>query len=606
MNEEIRQQLSTNLEEYEKNQVLNKLTPSRTRNVSDEVNSSGRRSRRLGSISKRRTPKRVIRPSNQNDSLIATSPVKARRYASSEEDEYDTSRHSSTVNIPLRDSPKRKMRQGTPKLLSSKPSQTEPTITMKSKSFTFKEAKSILADDEFDDDDDDNVSDTILSDIPSDLLSPEKHTYPAENVRSVRKESSVKSVWRSSPRAMGTVKPVIYPSLSPASSTISSQVKSILFPPRPSVIGTLTNDTAEDTSKPTLAPISKSTITHTRKLTSLITAQIEREPVLIQEDLPKEKSSPRRRADTVSQPGLNLSRYDSSGDEPSVPELTVKLAPLEATMEKRLLDEEHISQSKRAKTSIYPSLPSEHNRSETSARISHILDSSSPQKVELKISEASGGHLNGPLYPMLPISRNEDKVTPPGKVIRTVSNPKSQQETPKAKSTSESINRITHSIEKMASNGPPTLPSLLPLRYEKNTTERSNSTVRRSEVILDPPPKMKGITPVSKPRFSAPHTLYSEVGKHRQAESSQSKDIIENGNTPSEELIEKLGDPDNWTKNQWLRFLKHFKEFESQGHDFEVFTPEVLSYLKCDEQELILKIGFYKEYEESIKKGELR
>jgi hypothetical protein len=605
MNKEIRQQLSTNLEEYEKNPVLNKLTPSRARNVSDEVNSSGRRSRRLGSTSRRRTPKRGIRLSNQNDSLIATSPVKARRYASSEEDEYDTSRHSSTVNIPLRDSPKRKMRQGTPKLLSSNPSHTEPTINVKSKSFTFKEAKSILADDEFDDDDDDNVSDTILSDIPSDLLSPEKHKYPAENVRSVRKESSVKSVWRSSPRAMGTTKPAIYPSFSPASSTVSSQVKDILFPPRPSVIGTLANDTAEDISKPTHPPMSQSTITHTRKLTSLITAQIERQPVLIHEDLPKEMSSSLRRTNSDGRPSLNLSRYDSSGDEPSVPELTVKLTPLETTMEKRLRDEAPVSRSKRAKTSIYPSLPSEHNRLETSAQTSHILDSSSPQKIELKISEADTGHLNGPLYPMLPTSRNEGRVTPPGKVTRTVSNSKSQQGTPKAKSASESIHRITHSIEKMASNGPPALPSLLPLGYEKNTTEKSNSTVKRSDVVLDPPPKMKGITPVSKPRFSAPQTIYTEVARRRRAESSQSKDIIGNGNTPREEPIEKLGDPDHWTKNQWMRFLKHFKEFESKGHDFEVFTPEVLSYLNCDEHELILKIGFYKEYEESIKKGEL-
>lgn len=467
MTDEIRRQLSENFEKYESNTVLNTLTPKRSMaGTSDssrrlKTTSSTRPGRRssvisddTGSVSRRR----LVRGSDILASMVSkepeqfTSPVKARKYASSEEDAVETS----VINMPLRGSPKEKMRQGTPKLLSAKSSQRDAVF--RNRTLSIRQDKSVDngPDDEFDDDadgDDDSNhikgNATILSDIPSELISPEKLRYEKEPLGSFHKSPST-----SSPRKATNI-PSIYPKL-PTPSREITNISSKLSP-------------IKQTDMLARQPVSQSTETSSKPFTSLLSPVKGNSSIVTihQDEPPNDLKSPPRRISTGTK-SIDLSRFESSEEEP-VPELTVKLSPVKkaSTQKRNILEDDSTSQHKKPKQDkIYPD-----------------LTSSTPQ-LNTVIHKA-------PLYPKLP----------------------------------------SHEPTKSA-----------------------------DKVIVD-------------------------------SDSGATADT------------DPPGDAEHWNKLQWITFIKCFKQFESKDRDFTVFTPSLLSYLRCDERELLLKIGFYKDFEDLIHKS---
>lgn len=559
MTDEIRRQLSENLEKYENNAALNKLTPSRRYSTRDDSSinlSSSRKSSRRGS------GKKGVR--RYNDSNILTSPVKLNRYASSEEDAYDISRHSSAVNVPLRDSPKERMRQGTPKLLSGKNSQRDATVTaFRSRSLSLREAKTVLADDEFDDDDDDRANDTLLSDLPSDIVSPEKHGFQKE-------ESSSDKLSKKS----------IYPVLSPPKSSSHNP----LFSPEQAL-------PTDDSSKPTLLkPLSQST--STKPLALLLSPQILKQPVLIHEDVIEDVRSPPRRI----VPESRVSRkFESSEEEEPVPELTVALPPEDIAHKpeistKRPLPEETPSPVKKAKKNIYPTIKRGPTQSETSAQNS---DTAAPSSIIASSPKRSGTQKT--LYPIL------------SKPITLTTSPEREA----SNHVGGFIKVGSAAVEKMIIGDMETTKL-----YPKTSTHMPGSTVEDVEVTraIQSRSSTKNVvsengpapSAIIQPSVAQRHEPGPAAVKFGTAKVSQPQQApVEQMTQPDPETqADQLGDSDHWTKRQWVKFIKCFKQIE-KGRDFSIFTPDVLAYLRCDADELLLKIGFYREYRDNIQNGEI-
>lgn len=58
-----------------------------------------------------------------------------------------------------------------------------------------------------------------------------------------------------------------------------------------------------------------------------------------------------------------------------------------------------------------------------------------------------------------------------------------------------------------------------------------------------------------------------------------------------------------WNKRQWIRFLKGYKKFKQRDEDLKVFDDELLRYLNCDLEELLLKVQFVSENESKIRRN---
>ncbi|ONH68577.1 hypothetical protein BON22_1091 [Cyberlindnera fabianii] len=579
---DIRRELDENLLRYERNVVLNKLTPNKRSGSDISSLRAGTRS-----SSRRTTPGRLGRRPGHNDSNILTSPVKTlRRYrtqSSDGEEMYnnnngdaddslsllskstDKSQRQNVTVVPLNDSSKEPMRKGTPKKLSAASSKKEspakssktPLKQQKSKSFTlFKDIVDLPAPSnkiQDDDDVDDHrafgySNDTLMSDIPSDLLSPEKHVYPQENITSAKKKNNNKKINGTPNKSVPSVgegrSPVTRSTAKKTRAKITSSSPIAQSQDKPSLYPDLTSVASHDknTQSPSNRVIDKIPTLTLPATSSLITTMNNAAPVS------PAKSNPKSKSPTPATSKSPVSRRTNHSKSPTL--------------------------QKQSQPTIFPDL-----RSSPRKRVAPVAEGSplrSPARrlpaTSTTLGQAIENRLGG-LDPAIFDSSDEEPVPELTVPINMQEiNDSSTMLGTKRKQQTSMIVETTAKKQKTFSIYPDLDTSKVDQSLEKTTADSpANVTpdLLNSSIL-------KGVNMTTKLYPS----LLSPVAK-------------------SESNKEELGDADNWTQSQWTKFAELYEKFDTGGHDFTVFDTSMMEYLRCDYNELLMKIEFYKEFLES-------
>lgn len=708
----IRERLHSNLEAYTNNAVLNKLTPNKANPKPPSISSSLKRSATSNSASKKSTPGWNKRYPKRNDSNIVTSPVKTiRQFGHGDEssDEYDTTttyddykggkgnrnqsesqRESNTLKVPIKSSPKKPLRKGTPKVpktrdlsISKSPKKvSEPAAESPSSSksrersryhdhsreeqsnsataaaaATFNSSSRRLVTNshinhdisnqnnaEDDDDDDDligvhhNSNNTLLSEIPSDILSPEKHIYPPENLRR-------------------------------SSSTVPSRTTA-------TKISESTNSLSK--SFPTFTPPSSKT-PHNERTRSQENRTLKNSPASRQG---RHERSTAKEKDEVSKPETTTSNRGKSLPPSLYPAMTKTVEEYEDEEDgnhpsqrnlasditnTRFIEEERQNISLRKKKeseaiSIFFDRSSSSKKVEESEVTSNVqrLEPLDPKKTE-KISPRTlpnifKDQVPNPIFDSSFKQLNEfiknpiideNKYKPNSQLLeKPASNTSNIDNKPTTASiTSDRRSSRLLDLSQFESSDEEPVPELtVPLPPPNDEKPRHESPPRKRK-SYDEPIETSTINKRSKPSLypiipsQTPIKRSEPTNQHKQlyptlapmgnntiisadmienisdhipnVESiSESKPVIreERQRPPSKQLQqqpeqeqEQLGDAEHWVKEQWKCFFRAFKKYK-RTNDLSMFNERLLNYLRCDEHEIKLKIQFALDFEDDIRK----
>jgi hypothetical protein len=523
-------------------------------------------------------------------------------------DEYDTTnentKHSdlnrSTVNVPLNDSSKPVLRKGTPKFNKSKVLTSKAIAGSLSSSnleravfgSKTKSLKSSTVLDEFDDDDDDagaQSNDTLLSDLPNDILSPEKHVYPDENLsRDLSRDSITNTILQRKELYPDLTKKLqaSTPEKSSTTQHIISVTSNAFIQNHATILPHSKAKFNSKTSSPSIrsaASRSPGGLPETRRRSPVVGQKSPTGPVLPkpESDHPLGLSSPPRRVLPPVSESLKTSlssKYESSDEEPDVPELTVKLTDAnkkEKSNKRGFTENEnhHYDFPKRSKTSLYPSLVPGYQLNESSAAEDSILSES--HKIRHDDQRINKGDNQKSLYPELP------NVTKDSATFDETTKPNGQ-------STGSNFNIAATQIESVESNPlhKSTVPDLTHDRNAKPVSSKGYQDATIKETASAEPASAKQNIPI---RPDEPLELSSASDK-----------------TGLDD--EELGDSDNWNKAQWKLFFKAYRRLKASAKGVnkdQIFNSETLKYLKCDLREIQLKIKFTDEFKDEIRSGKL-
>lgn len=602
------------------------------------------RSNTSGSTSKKSTPGWNKRYPKKNDSNIVTSPVKTiRHFGNESSDEYDTTttydnnnkQDSTTMNVPLKSSPKKPLRKGTPKAPKTKqttksPKKDTPASKVQNHASQHydKSDNSLDHDDksktrivtnshithqvsthENDDDDllseDHNSENTLLSNIPDDILSPEKHIYPPENLR---RSSSNSLKTKDTTNLFANPFPAFSP---PKQTSINDEAgksqatrkspsnvsekhersarflskrapdKAVSLPPAESIDGGVGEEHENTVSRE---------VSH--DVTSLKTVQRARESIAIRRREESEAisiffdktSSPRRSQLSVrpsSESPRSRKTQELRGASPrTVPNLFPDMSydknssfnQLNEFIKNPLIDRNkykstsETSKESRVEKEHNPQEPTNHRQSSHGLELSQFESSDEEPVPELTVP------LNDDLEPKNQTKRVYDEPieTSTNKKPRQSLYPTIAQQSPAKRSSESKESRSLY----------PTLPSMgHPARVS-------------SEMIDDISDNIPNVE-----SSNSAHLRVHPVGHSRTK--PQEPQLLPN---PLGEIEkEQLGDPDHWIKNQWSTFFKAFKRFK-KTNNLSIFSDRLLEYLRCDENEIKLKIQFALDYEDEIRK----
>lgn len=656
----IRERLSSNLEAYTNNAILNKLTPNRTKNtmLNKDDSKNGSRSSSLKrstttSASKKSTPSWNKRYPKRNDSNIVTSPVKTlRQFGGESSDEYDTTTNydedngtgnheSTTINVPLKSSPKKPLRKGTPKLTKTKqresksprkPIENEPKKELEKgkgleSSFREKSApiegttavgghnsssRRIFINGHVNhnisthDDDDDygahhNSNNTLLSEIPSDILSPEKHIYPPENLR--RSSSNISSAVKAKEPTRSLLSSI--PIISPPK---SKKLESIQYHQEvhTSTFEKLLNSNAKENRGREDEEIIGSSANRGTSLPPSLYPSIGEPDDDEFDDEPSEKKIVSdiidsrviaKERDTISE----RKRKESESISIFFQKSSSK-SPVLSDGRRSLVSPKN-QESPRGTTvkSIPRDNTSYHHLSEfiKNPLINHdkYKPVESPKKValssdlhETKLDSQPGKdttrdtqHRRSSHVLDLSQFESSDEEPVPELTVPLGEEPEDQKEEEENIGVKRSFEPIETSTNKrIKSSLYPTLPSESP-------TKRSD------------PPVSKSLYPQMKPFLVNSADISSTEPQPQQRLPPGPQRVRQLREEEAGEVEEPLGDADNWTKSQWKTFFQAFKRFK-RTNDLSIFSTRLLEYLRCDQHEIKLKIQFALDYEDTLRK----
>lgn len=602
----IRERLSHNFEAYTNNAILNKLTPSRSLGRASSVQSSSRKS---DSSWGKKYPKR-------NDSNIVTSPVKTLRQfgakdgGADDDDEYDTTtnydddnskKDSTTVNVPLQSSPKKPLRKGTPKVPKSQktkdaksekkkksdtqhvPSTADLHNSSNRRIVTNSHINHHVSTQEIDDDGAGgggahlHSDNTLLSEIPSDILSPEKHIYPQENLR--RSSSNIPSATK----------------VKDAATSLLSKSFPVFSPPPPK------HKESKTTGK---SPTGGS----------------------------KRRESPSKGNRGESLPPSLYPKVrlfgDDDDDEASAPKkLTSDVTDSKAVEEVR----ESLSiRKKRESEAITMFFDRSSSSSKAPERQSIISPRSKESSTRPNLFERTTHDNNSSFHTLNEFIKNpliDDAKYKTTNVKH--SDKKTPNNEPTEPTNTTTTQRKSFDISQFESSDEEPVPELtVPLNEEPQPTTTKRVYDEPIETSTNKKPKTTTTTslyPTIQPSSQTPLKRSSEtrrrslyptlpsVGHPSRVSAADIEDISNNipettklkpqAPLPKEpEEKEELGDSDHWVKNQWACFLKAFKRYK-KTNDLSIFqNKRLLEHLRCDEHEIKLKIQFTLDHEHEIKR----
>lgn len=599
-------------------------------NKSDSMSSSLRRST-TNSASKKSTPSWNKRYPKRNDSNIVTSPVKTlRQFGGESSDEYDTTTNyddtngagnheSTTVNVPLKSSPKKPLRKGTPKLPKTKQresksprkpvvSESAPKRNIEEESEpkrTSIEAKSAPIESAVDrqnsstrriiinshinhnisthDDEEDygahhNSNNTLLSEIPSDILSPEKHIYPPENLRRSSNNSSAVKPPKEATKSILSSIPIISPpkSRKPDTTIYHQEVHTSTFEKLlnsnakennepESVIGSSVNrgTSLPPSLYPSIAPFDEEfddEVPEKKIASDIIDSRViakERETISERKRKESESISIFFQKSNSKSPSLSEERRSlvspknqESPKSSNIPRDNTSYHHLSEFIKNPLIDHDKYKPSQTPKESTVSSKEDTKHR-----RSSHVLDLS-----QFESSDEEP-------VPELTVPLGEEPTE------------EASKEEIGSKRTFEPIETSTN--KRLKSSLYPTLPS--------------QSPTKRSE-----PPVSKPLYPQLKPFLKFDGDDKESVAPIQKSQPGP-QSVRQLREEETGETEEPLGDADNWTKAQWRIFFQAFKKFK-RTNDFSIFNTRLLEYLRCDQHEIKLKIQFAMDYEDTLRK----
>ncbi|CAM9015720.1 unnamed protein product [Wickerhamomyces anomalus] len=557
----IRERLSHNFEAYTNNAILNKLTPSRSLGRASSVQSSSRKS---DSSWGKKYPKR-------NDSNIVTSPVKTLRQfgakdggaddgADDDDDEYDTTtnydddnskKDSTTVNVPLQSSPKKPLRKGTPKEIDDDGAGAGGAHL--------------------------HSDNTLLSEIPSDILSPEKHIYPQENLR--RSSSNIPSATK----------------VKDATTSLLSKSFSVFSPPPPK------HKESKTTGKsPTSGSKRRESPSKGNRGESL-PPSLYPKVRLFGDDDDDEASAPKKLTSDVT---------DSKVVEEVRESLSIR-KKRESEAITMFFDRSSSSSKAPEKQSIISPRSKESNtRPNLFERTTHDTNSSFHTLNEF----IKNPLIDDAKYKTTNV-KHSDKKTPnnePTEPTNTTTQRKSFDISQFESSDEEPVPELTVPLNEEPQ--PTTTKRVYDEPIETSTNKKPKTTTTTS---LYPTIQPTSQTPLKRSSETRRRSLYPtlpSVGHPSRVSAADIEDISNNISETTkpkpqaplpkepEEKEEDLGDSDHWVKNQWACFFKAFKRYK-KTNDLSIFqNKRLLEYLRCDEHEIKLKIQFTLDHEHEIKR----